>query len=212
MQRLFPYFWRFIVKRKSNLYIAILLSVGVVFGCLLTPKLNATAGSLDKETLAKLTPQQIESHEQERQNAIKAFVKQGMEFFTKDKFIEAKVQFEKALKLDPTHAEALKYIKECDIALENKKKGIPVVVKQESKPVEKPSLEKENARKEQELAQKQKAEEEAAKKALKIKGDNARSMGYKAITLEKGNYELTDNQLKIKIADSKRLGTKDSQE
>jgi hypothetical protein len=47
------------------------------------------------------------------------------------------------------------------------------------------------------------------KKDIKIKGEDAKSFGYKSFKLEKGDYELTENQLKIPISDLKKFGTKD---
>jgi type II secretory pathway component GspD/PulD (secretin) len=155
---------------KSCISLSIL--IGIILGCLFVSR-NFAQDSQGGEKLARLTPQEIEQNEKDRQDAINAFVKEGTELFKKGKYIEAKVQFEKALKLDATQPQALDYLKKCDTAIANKKnpKQPAPVVKQETKPQEAPSVAETKAQKEQEEKQKQEEQKRLAeeKKAAEQK-------------------------------------------
>ncbi len=144
--------------------IRLFIIIGIILGCLFVSR-GFAQDSKGSVMLARLTPQEIEQNEKDRQDAINAFMKEGIEFFKKGKYIEAKVQFEKALKLDATHPQALDYLKKCDIEIENHKKPkqpIPVV-KEEAKPQEKPSSTETKAQEDKKLAAEKKAAEQKAK-------------------------------------------------
>ncbi|MFB3897750.1 MAG: hypothetical protein ACE14V_15780, partial [bacterium] len=111
--------------------------------------------------IAKLTPDQLSTFEKEKQDKIKDFVKKGIALYNQEKFLEAKAQFERAIRLDASQADALDYIKKCDFALENPNKYAEQKVKAAAE--KKAQEEAIKQAKAEQLAQ-EKAAKEAAKK------------------------------------------------
>ncbi|MCX7919808.1 MAG: hypothetical protein N3A72_09440 [bacterium] len=134
---------RFTVMTSSRLIIGLILGFSILVQSYSVSNSFADVNTGDTR-IAKLTADEMAAYEKEKQSKIKEFLKKGIALYEQDKYLEAKAQFERVIRLDPSHPDALSYIKKCDDAIANPQKVV-----------------EERAR----LAAEKKAQEEAIKRA-----------------------------------------------
>jgi len=104
------------VHTKTRRYLTTLLMVGFLLGCL---PMGWAAADSDTLLAASTTKDKVTLYQEEKSAAINTFMKEGKDLLSKGKYVEAKVKFEKALKLDPENAEAKTYLQKCDEAAQS---------------------------------------------------------------------------------------------
>ena len=153
----------------------------------------------------------VENYQKERAEAIKSFLNDGKTFFKKENYSDAKVMFEKVLKIDPNNSEASDFVKKCDLGI----KGLPV---KEVKPVVKPVVKKDDsaAKLAREQAEKERQAKIAADKQAKAKADADRQAQLEAekkaaadkAAAEKAAKEQAEKDRQAKIAADKQAKAK----
>jgi len=100
------------VQTKTKRLIIVSLAV---IACLLGFLSLGVAAIPNDTVVAKRTTQdKTGEFLQQRQEAIDTFIKDGKDLFNKSQYLEAKVKFEKVLKIDSNNAVAKDYIAQCD--------------------------------------------------------------------------------------------------